>query len=73
MKNKIVLLVSMLLPLISGCGEKPTIEPTVDPTVEPTTEIVYNYKESEYSEELCSASIFSKGEILPQGNSAISD
>ena len=46
MKNKIVLLVSMLLPLVSGCGEKPTLEPTVDPTVEPTTEIVYNYKES---------------------------
>lgn len=73
MKNKIVLLVSMLLPLVSSCEEKPTLEPTVDPTVEPTTEIVYNYKESEYSEELCSASIFSKGEILPQGNSGISN
>ena len=30
MKNKIVLLVSMLLPLISGCGENPTTEPTIE-------------------------------------------
>ena len=61
MKNKIILLVSMLLPLISGCGEKPTPEPTVAPTVElteesspdttiePTPEILYNFKESKYS------------------------
>ena len=57
MKNKLILLVSMLLPLISGCGEKPTPEPTVEPTVEPTPdttieptpEILYNYKESKYS------------------------
>lgn len=64
MKNKIILLVSMLLPLISGCGEKPTaeptveptleptIEPTLEPTVEPTQEIINNYNESEYSETL---------------------
>ena len=38
MKNKIILLVSMLLPLISGCGEKPTLESTVEPTIEPTQE-----------------------------------
>jgi hypothetical protein len=38
MKNKLILLVSMLLPLVSSCGEKPTVEPT--------SEIVYNYKES---------------------------
>ena len=45
MKNKIVLLVSMLLPLISGCGENPTTEPTN----KPTSEKVFNYKESDYS------------------------
>jgi hypothetical protein len=28
MKNKIILLVSMLLPLVSSCGDNPTIEPT---------------------------------------------
>ena len=33
MKNKIVLLVSMLLPLISGCGENPTTEPTIEPNL----------------------------------------
>ncbi len=52
MKNKLILLVSMLLPLVSSCGEKPTVEQSVEPTVipsEPTPEIVYNYKESEYS------------------------
>ena len=46
MKNKIILLVSMLLPLVSSCGENPTIEPTpvptdnptVEPTIEPTIE-----------------------------------
>ena len=36
MKNKIILLVSMLLPLVSSCGEKPIVEPSVKPTVEPT-------------------------------------
>ena len=46
MKNKIVLLVSMLLPLISGCGENPTTEPTN----KPTSEIVFNYKESDFAE-----------------------
>ena len=84
MKNKLILLVSMLLPLVSSCGEKPaieptieptqqptvepTIEPTVEPTVEPTPEIVYNYKESEYSEILnslkCSKNFF--GEPLSE-------
>ncbi len=38
MKNKLILLVSMLLPLISGCGEKPTLVPTLEPTIEPTLE-----------------------------------
>ena len=60
MKNKLILLVSMLLPLISGCGSQvseeptaeptlepttiPTVEPTQDPTIEPT-----NYLETEYN------------------------
>ena len=61
MKNMLILLVSMLLPLVSSCGEKPTIEPTIEPTLEPTleptieestSEIVYNYNESEYSQHL---------------------
>ena len=60
MKNKLILLVSMLLPLVSSCGEnptleptiEPTLEPTVDPTIEPTQEIINNYNESEYSETL---------------------
>ena len=38
MKNKIILLVSMLLPLISGCGSQVSEEPTAEPTVEPTVE-----------------------------------
>lgn len=58
MKNKIVLLVSMLLPLVSGCGDKPT---TV-PTNEQTSEIVFNYKESDFTEILnyreCSSNMF---------------
>ena len=38
MKNKLILLISMLLPLVSSCGEMPTIEPTPEPTIEPTIE-----------------------------------
>ena len=38
MKNKLILLISMLLPLVSSCGENPTIEPTVEQTIEPTVE-----------------------------------
>ena len=53
MKNKLTLLVSMLLPLVSSCGDNPTIgptiEPTIEPTVEPTQEIVYNYNEAEFT------------------------
>ena len=41
MKKQLLLLVSLLLPIISGCGsqvsEEPTAEPTLTPTVEPTT------------------------------------
>ena len=48
MKKQLLLLVSLLLPLISGCGsqvsEEPTVEPTIEPTVEPT-----NYLETEYN------------------------
>lgn len=66
MKNKIVLLVSMLLPLISGCGDKPT---TV-PTNEQTSEIVFNYKESDFAEILnyreCSSNMF--GSPLTEGD-----
>ena len=54
MKNKLILLVSMLLPLVSSCGEKPTAEPTpeptIEPTIEPTQEIVYNYNESMHTD-----------------------
>ena len=57
MKNKLILLVSMLLPLFSSCGDNPTIEPTpvptdnptVEPTIEPTQEMVYNYNEAEFT------------------------
>ena len=38
MKNKLLLLVSILLPLISSCNIKPTVEPTIEPTIEPTVE-----------------------------------
>ncbi len=38
MKNKMILLVSMLLPLVSSCEEKLTLEPTVEPTIESTLE-----------------------------------
>lgn len=74
MKKQLLLLVSLLLPLISGCGsqvsEEPTIEPTVAPTQEPTvapteeptSELINNYKESEYAEILnnrvCSRNMF---------------
>ena len=44
MKKQLLLLVSLLLPLISGCGSQVSEEPTL--------EIVYNYKESEYSQHL---------------------
>ena len=45
MNKKLVLLISLLLPLISVCGENPTTEPTN----KPTSEKVFNYKESDYS------------------------
>ena len=38
MKNKIILLVSMLLPLVSSCEEKPTVELTPSPTIQSTVE-----------------------------------
>ena len=77
MKNKLMLLVSMLLPLVSSCGDNPTIEltpvptdnPTVEPTEEPTTEptqdLFYNYNEASHVPELFS---FTNGEpISPYG------
>jgi len=50
MKNKLILLVSILLPLVSSCGNNPTIEPTVipsEPSVEQTEELILevNYDE----------------------------
>ena len=61
MKNKLILLVSMLLPLVSGCGDKPT---TV-PTNEQTSEIVFNYKESDFTEILNNIHYFLGYKELP--------
>ena len=54
MKKQLLLLISLLLPLISGCDEKPS-ETT---NSESTQETINVYKESDYSKKLNNISYF---------------
>jgi len=75
MKNKLMLLVSMLLPIISGCGEKPTVEPTPEPTVEPTIKPTIESSENQFKQ-IDNLNIYtniSEGFIEPMVTPFISD